>query len=196
MRRTQVKALEAGPSRNRVRGLYNPVLLVSRAFFYFLWGPSAEFFKVVPAGGDDTDFGLRYTEMGASLVAQRFKSLQCRRPRFDPWIGKIPWRREWLPLQYSWLENPLDRGAQWATVHGVTKSWTQWNQLSMCAHTHTHAHTHTCTYRHTHVRTLTWRVQRDSPRGDGLKSARAVLAANVATTPVLLSALRWGWAES
>ena len=22
--------------------------------------------------------------------------LQCRRPRFDPWLGKIPWRREWL----------------------------------------------------------------------------------------------------
>ena len=23
--------------------------------------------------------------------------LQCRRPRFDPWVGKIPWRRAWLP---------------------------------------------------------------------------------------------------
>ena len=23
--------------------------------------------------------------------------LQCRRPRFDPWVWKIPWRREWLP---------------------------------------------------------------------------------------------------
>ena len=29
------------------------------------------------------------------------------------------------PLLYSFLENPLDRGAWWATVHGVTKSWTQ-----------------------------------------------------------------------
>ena len=27
-------------------------------------------------------------------------------------------------LQYSWLENPMDRGAWWATVHGVTKSHT------------------------------------------------------------------------
>ena len=27
-------------------------------------------------------------------------------------------------LQYSWLENPTDRGAWWATVHGVTKSHT------------------------------------------------------------------------
>ena len=29
------------------------------------------------------------------------------------------------PLQYSCLENPMDRGAWWATVHGVAKSRTQ-----------------------------------------------------------------------
>ena len=29
------------------------------------------------------------------------------------------------PVQYSCLENPMDGGAWWATVHGVTKSWTQ-----------------------------------------------------------------------
>ena len=29
------------------------------------------------------------------------------------------------PLQYSCLENPMDRGAWWATVHGVTKSQTR-----------------------------------------------------------------------
>ena len=23
---------------------------------------------------------------------------QCRRPGFDPWVGKPPWRREWLPI--------------------------------------------------------------------------------------------------
>ena len=43
---------------------------------------------------------------------------QCRRHkrcRFDPWVGKIPWRRG-NPLQYSCLENPMDRGARWATV--------------------------------------------------------------------------------
>ena len=28
------------------------------------------------------------------------------------------------PLQYSCLENPMDRGAWWAVVHGVLKSWT------------------------------------------------------------------------
>ena len=32
-------------------------------------------------------------------------------------------RAEWNsnPLQYSCLENPIDRGTQWGTVHGVTK---------------------------------------------------------------------------
>ena len=40
---------------------------------------------------------------------------------FNPWIEKIPWRRD---LQYSCLENPMDRRAWWATVHRVTKSRT------------------------------------------------------------------------
>jgi len=29
------------------------------------------------------------------------------------------------PLQYSCLENSMDRGAWWATVHGLAKSWTR-----------------------------------------------------------------------
>ena len=29
-----------------------------------------------------------------------------------------------IPLQYSCLENPMDKGAWWAAVHGVTQSWT------------------------------------------------------------------------
>ena len=52
-----------------------------------------------------------------SLVAQMVKGicLQCRRPGFDPWVGKISWRRHGNPLQYSCLENPMDRGAWRAT---------------------------------------------------------------------------------
>ena len=34
------------------------------------------------------------------------------------------------PLQYSCLENPMDGGAWWAAVHGVTRSWTQLKRLS------------------------------------------------------------------
>ena len=38
-----------------------------------------------------------------------------------------PWRRACSPLQCSCLENPMDRGAWRAAVHGVTKSWAQVN---------------------------------------------------------------------
>ena len=37
------------------------------------------------------------------------------------------------PLQCSCLENPMDRGAWWATVHGVANSWTLLKQFSMHA---------------------------------------------------------------
>ena len=85
--------------------------------------------------------------------AGKESALQCRRSGFDPRVGKSPWRRERLPnqysglenskdspwshkkfdmtgegngtpLQYSCLENPMDGGAWWAAVHGVTKSRT------------------------------------------------------------------------
>ena len=49
---------------------------------------------------------------------------RCKRCEFAPWVGKIPWRRKWQPLQYSCPGNPMDRGAWWAAVHGVAKSWT------------------------------------------------------------------------
>ena len=47
------------------------------------------------------------------------------------------------PLQYSCLENTMDRGAWQAMVHRVSKSWTQLKQLSMCMHVCTHTHTYT-----------------------------------------------------
>ena len=58
---------------------------------------------------------------------------QCRRCRVTgliPELERSPGRGHHNPLQYSCLGNPMDRGAWWATVHGVTKSWTQLKQLS------------------------------------------------------------------
>ena len=42
-----------------------------------------------------------------------------------PWLGRSPGGGNGNPLQYSCLENPMDRGAWQATVHGVAKNWTQ-----------------------------------------------------------------------
>ena len=42
-------------------------------------------------------------------------------------VGKIPWRRECNPLQYSCLENPMDREAWQATAHAISKSQTRMN---------------------------------------------------------------------
>ena len=41
-----------------------------------------------------------------------------------PGLGRFPTEGNGYPLQYSCLENPMDRGYWWATVHGVTKSQT------------------------------------------------------------------------
>ena len=40
-----------------------------------------------------------------------------------PGLGRSPGEGNDNPLQYSCLENPMDRGAWQATVHGVIKSW-------------------------------------------------------------------------
>ena len=52
---------------------------------------------------------------------------QCRykRPGFDFWVRKTPEGGPGSPLQYSCLENPMDRKAWWATAHRVAESWTQ-----------------------------------------------------------------------
>ena len=40
------------------------------------------------------------------------------------------------PLQYSRLENPMDGGAWWAAVHGVTRSWTRLSDFTFTFHFH------------------------------------------------------------
>ena len=38
------------------------------------------------------------TEVGFEMYSDdKSVSLQCRRPRFNPWVGKMPWRKKWQP---------------------------------------------------------------------------------------------------
>ena len=53
-------------------------------------------------------------------------------------LGRSPGGGHGNPLQYSCLENPMDRRAWWATVHWVA-------ELDMTVHTRIHTHTHTHT---------------------------------------------------
>ena len=49
-----------------------------------------------------------------------------------PGLGRSPGEGNGNPLQYSCLENPMDRGAWWATVHGVAKSWLHFPFTIVC----------------------------------------------------------------
>ena len=40
------------------------------------------------------------------------------------------------PLQYSCLENSIDRGVWWAVIHGITKNWTRLKRLSSSNSSH------------------------------------------------------------
>ena len=52
-----------------------------------------------------------------------------------PGLGRSPGGGNGNTLQYSYQDNPMDRGTWWATVYWVAKNWTE---LSMKTHTHTH----------------------------------------------------------
>ena len=114
--------------------------------------------------GARTSWARTYVAVLTKLLAQMVKPAM-RETGFNPWLGKIPWRRRWQPtpvlmpgkfhgwrslvgyspwgckeldtterLHFTKLRgsiyqegNPMDRGAWWATVHGVAKeSDTTW----------------------------------------------------------------------
>ena len=82
-----------------------------------------------------------YDVIGASQMALVVKNPpvnagNIRDMDLTPGLGRSPGGGHSNPLQCSCLENPMDRGAWWATVHRVTKSWTRLKQPSMHACMH------------------------------------------------------------
>ena len=63
------------------------------------------------------------------------ESLLCRRWGFNHWVRRNPGGGQGNPLQYSCLENPMDRQAWRVMVHRVAKSQTRLKQLSTHKHT-------------------------------------------------------------
>ena len=65
------------------------------------------------------------SEHWATLIAQMVENLPVMH---ETWLqslgGKDHLEKEMVTHSFSSLENPMDRGTSWATVRGVTKSWT------------------------------------------------------------------------
>ena len=75
---------------------------------------------------------LLSTWLRTSLVAQTIKCLDynARDLGSIPESGRSSGEGNGNPLQYSSLENHMDRGAWWVTVHGVAKSWTRLSKFT------------------------------------------------------------------
>ena len=78
-------------------------------------------------------------EPGASSKEPAYQCRRCKRCGLEPWVRKSPWKRAWQLIQYSCLENPMDRGAWWSIVHRVAQSQIQLKWLNTAQH---HSITH------------------------------------------------------
>ena len=84
-------------------------------------------FPALPA--NHFEFSLTVWEVGeerdgflSSLVAQLVKNRPAMQdPGSIPGLGRSPGEGNGNPFQYSCLENPMDRGAWWTTIHGVAR---------------------------------------------------------------------------
>ena len=75
-----------------------------------------------------------------------------------PVLRRSPGEGNGYPLQYSSLESSIDRETLWATVPGVTKSWTRLSNF------HTHTHTHKKSRAHPSFKTpLCWAQRQNAP---------------------------------
>ena len=81
-----------------------------------------------------------------------------------PGLGRSPGEGNGNPLQYSCLENPMDGGAWWATVHGVAKSRTRLSHFTFTFHFHAWEKEVA-----THSSVLAWRIPGTGEPG-GLQS--------------------------
>ena len=105
-----------------------------------LWKPSCKLKSVAEAG--KLDFFLSITVIfhtsglgfpgGTSGKESICQCRRCKSHSAVPGLGRPPGEGNGTPLQYACLENPMDKGAWWATVRGATES-----------DTIDHAHTHT-----------------------------------------------------
>ena len=84
---------------------------------------------------------------------------ECGRPGFSPWIGKIPWRKKWVPTPVFLPgefhgQRSLTGNSLWGPKELDAIQWlicTYHIQAHTHTHTHTHTHIHTCAHTHTQL---------------------------------------------
>ena len=91
--------------------------------------------------------GLEETQAGIKIAGRNINNL--RYADDTTLIGE----GNGTPLQHSCLENPMDRGAWWAAVHGVTRSRTRLSDFTFTFHFHTLEKEMA-----THSSVLAWRI--------------------------------------
>ena len=97
-----------------LRGNLNGCHLFRKPFHFICFsGIWRTLFSCFPGGSDSIESAYNAGDLG--LISES---------------GRSPGEGHGHPLQYSCLENPKDRGAWWATVQGVAKSWTWLNDLT------------------------------------------------------------------
>ena len=110
---------------------------------------------------------MKHIEQGLALNGSTFtETLQCfssakQKQLLYLHIVIIKWAKvlrapsepSWHPLQHSCLENPMDRGACWAAVHGVAQSRTRLSDFTFTFHFHTLEEEMA-----THSSVLAWRI--------------------------------------
>ena len=83
---------------------------------------------MIVSGGQQRDSAVHpHVSILLGVSDDKESSYNAGSPGSIPRSGRSPGEENVNPPQYSCLENPMDRGAGWATVHRVTKSQTQLN---------------------------------------------------------------------
>ena len=88
------------------------------------WNSNKEILVVYFYNNSNQD--LLHTSWPCSCMAHG-KESTCQYERgkrcgFDPWVGKIPWKKKWQPSLVFLPGKSMDTGAWWAIAHGVTES--------------------------------------------------------------------------
>ena len=82
-------------------------------------------FEQILSSSTRNNFAFQFIIIGLpKWLSSTQSACQCRRHRFNPWVGKIPWRRKWQPTPVFLPRKSQEPKSLGATVHALTKSQT------------------------------------------------------------------------